>query len=136
MCVDSWAAFYSFQEGREQWIGEKEGRPDLDRTALPGLGALEVEPQTELHAARIVGRIQVQKGGGAGCKSWTNAAVLGVVEDVECLPSEFETGLLANGVILEKAEVEIDMIWQFKGVASESAEGESSGSREGCWVEA
>src|ERR1700724_3514700 len=57
---------------------------------------LEEKPQAELHAARIVRAGHVQKGAwpkvrGAGV-SRSNGVELSVVEEIECLPAEFEPG--------------------------------------------
>jgi len=119
---------------------------------------LELEAQAELHDARGMGMIQNQKArGGAG---WIPAAIigssdaahvcgrtgtggidvsadrtqLGVVEDVEVFPAEFEGVAFLEGEALEQAEVKVEAAREREVVAGHRAESETGGKTEGGWI--
>src|SRR6266446_1204612 len=107
MFVDSWAAFYSIREKREPGFSEKKGGPT--RPGRRWSSKLEVEAQTELHAARRVCAREMQKIGGAQPRAdgASTVAELRVIENVEILPAEIDAGLLADGEPLEDANVKV-----------------------------
>ena len=81
----------------------------------------ELEAEAELHAAWIVSAVQVQERAAAP-EAVINAVELRVVEDVERLPTEFETSPFVDGEALKGAEIEVEAARQVKGVTSDVAE--------------
>src|SRR6266853_430480 len=106
MCVDSWAAFYSFWEEREQRFVERRRAASKETPPFWSWLRLEIKPQTELHAAAIVRVGQVQEA--ARAKICVDLIELRVIEEVKVFPAEVESGLLVNRELLEEAEVEIE----------------------------
>ena len=98
-------------------------------------GQLKVEPQAKLHAAWIVGGVQMHEVT-ARQKRRVDAAiaiatVLGVVEEVERFRAELEPSPLVDGETLKEAEVKVKTAGQCKGVAADIAKSESRRGFEG-----
>src|SRR5438876_9261950 len=89
----------------------------------PGVveGKSELEAEAELHAARIMRAVKMQERAAAP-EAVINAVELRVIEDVERLPTEFETSPFVDGEALKGAEIEVEAARQVKGVTSDVAE--------------
>lgn len=115
----------------------------MKKNAPPPVGwrNLEVEAQAELHAARIVSAVQVKEActrESAGRRLRRHAVVdaieLGMVEDIESFPPEFEPSPFVDRKTLESTEVKIKPSGEVERVPPDIAECESSGSRKGVRV--
>src|SRR5437016_7536407 len=113
----------SLKEGRS----EQSGRPFLVEAEL------EIKPQTELHAARVVCAVQMQKGAAAS-KAVIDAVELRVIKDVERFPAEFESSFFADGETLEDAEAEVEASGIVQGVPPDVAKSQPTRGGIGRWV--
>jgi hypothetical protein len=96
---------------------------------------LEVEPQTELHAPRIMGAVQLEEATGcSGNKGVVDAVELRVVKEVECLHAEFKSGPFVDGEPFESAEIEVEACRQIQSVPSDIPEPQPRRNRKGTRV--
>lgn len=110
---------------------------------------LEVEPQTELHAAWRVRARQMQEVRAVKVRSGISSIhcdtvgtlslvvdliELGVVKQVKALPLEFESCSFVDGKPLERTKVEIQAAWIVQRISPDVAKREARGQRERRWV--
>src|SRR5437660_1363944 len=98
----------------------KKGRSDDTRSPFLARLKSEIKPQTELHAARVMCAVQVQKGA-ATSEAVIDAVELCVIEDVERLPTEFESGPFFDGKAFKDTEVEVEASRIVQGVPPDVA---------------
>src|SRR5579859_70840 len=131
MCVGSCAAFYIFEEEREQGIGKKKGgdwnrRPELVlfRRQLEEIHAsLENELQGELHDPGVM---RVCRGEEiARAERSPDMVELRVVEGIVGLPAKFDGGRLPDGETLEEAHIEIGTVGTVQSVPANISERQS-----------
>ena len=110
---------------------------------------LELEAQAELHDARVVSAgvqqglritaVTAHRGDGAGAGGRSVSAdgvELGVVEDVEVFPAEFEGVTLLDRETLKEAEVEVEAPRKPQVVAPKGAVGKPNRGGEGVRIKA
>ena len=140
MCVGSWAAFYLFEEEREQGIGRKKGgdshrRPGVSQCRgqgrVPSCG-LEDELQSELHDTRVM---RVCRGEEIARTRWVRGRAtegspdvieLCMVEGIVGFPAEFDRGRFLDGELLKKAHIEIGAVGPVQGVPADISERQST----------